>query len=111
MNTIRIKAGTRRRELELRLGSETALRLNTRRQQVALLKEMAVNKAMELGKHWVGHSRVWTSIMGNKRRRFVKVDQVRGLLNFWRRNSAFGEHRRYFNREGRLQSCAAGRWT
>lgn len=61
VNTIRVKAGTRRRELELRLGSETALRLNLWRQQVgseALLKEMAVSKATELGKHWVGHSRV-----------------------------------------------------
>ena len=67
VNTIRVKAGTRRRELELHLGSETALRLNLWRQQVALLKEMAVNKAVELGKHWVGHSRVWASIMGNKK--------------------------------------------
>lgn len=61
VNTIRVKAGTRRRELELRLGSETALRLNLWRQQVgseALLKEMAVSKATELGKHWVGHLRV-----------------------------------------------------
>ena len=40
--------------------------------------------------------------MRNKRRRFVKVDQVRGLVNLWRRKSAFGEWRRYLNREGRL---------